>query len=132
MLELTRGRGRPRAWQGEGIVSTLRWWMRMPESLGKPRLVLVCLVLLGLIAAGGWLPLAGAAEGPAPGSAKRLPRMYDGAPPQIPHAVPGLEGLCLGCHLEGVQGAPIVPHPDRPSCRQCHISQDPAVAPLVK
>ena len=77
-------------------------------------------------------PMAFPAEGPAPGSGKRLPRMYDGAPPQIPHSIVGLEGACLGCHLEGVQGATIVPHPDRPSCRQCHVPQDPSVQPLVK
>jgi nitrate reductase cytochrome c-type subunit len=80
----------------------------------------------------GWVPLANAAEAPAPGSGKRLPRMYDGAPPQIPHSISGLEGACLGCHLEGLQGATIVPHPDRPSCQQCHVAQDPSVKPLVR
>ena len=77
-------------------------------------------------------PLAFPAEGPAPGSGKRLPRMYDGAPPQIPHSIAGLEGACLGCHLEGVQGATLTPHPDRPSCQQCHVPQDPSVMPVVK
>lgn len=80
----------------------------------------------------GWVPVVGAAEAPAPGTGKRLPRMYDGAPPQIPHSIAGLEGACLGCHLEGAQGATIVPHPDRPSCQQCHLAQDPSVKPLVK
>ena len=77
-------------------------------------------------------PSVEAAENPPPGSSKRLPRMYDGAPPQIPHSIAGLQGLCLGCHLEGVQGATIVPHPDRPNCLQCHVPQDPSVMPLVR
>ena len=77
-------------------------------------------------------PPAFSAEGPAPRGGKRLPRMYDGAPPQIPHSIVGLEGVCLGCHVEGVQGATITPHPDRPSCQQCHVPQDPSVQPLVK
>ena len=106
--------------------------IRTPESLRKTKLLLVSLTLLGLILVGGWIPAASGAEAPPPGSAKRLPRMYDGAPPQIPHSVAGLEGLCLGCHLEGAQGAPIVPHPDRPNCRQCHVTQDPTAKPLVK
>ncbi|MBI4839525.1 MAG: nitrate reductase cytochrome c-type subunit [candidate division NC10 bacterium] len=58
--------------------------------------------------------------------------MYDGAPPQIPHHIAGLQGLCLGCHLEGAQGATIVPHPDRPNCLQCHVPQDPSVKPMVR
>ena len=77
-------------------------------------------------------PTVEAAENPPPGSAKRLPRMYDGAPPQIPHSLAGLQGLCLGCHLEGAQGATLVPHPDRPNCLQCHVPQDPSVKPFVR
>jgi len=77
-------------------------------------------------------PIVEAAENPPPGSSKRLPRMYDGAPPQIPHTIAGLQGLCLGCHLEGAQGATIVPHPDRPNCLQCHVPQDPSLKPIVR
>lgn len=95
-------------------------------------LTLLTVMLFILSAPGGWILAAGAAEAPPPGEAKRLPRMYDGAPPQIPHSIAGLEGMCLGCHLEGAQGAPIVPHPDRPNCRQCHVTQDPSAKPLVK
>lgn len=113
-------------------MNTQRSRRRTPEPLGKTKRFLMSLTLLGLIVVGGWIPAAGGAEAQPPGSAKRLPRMYDGAPPQIPHSAMGLEGLCLGCHLEGVQGAPIVPHPDRPNCGQCHVSQDPSVKPLVK
>jgi len=113
-------------------MSTQRSRMRTREFLGKAKLFLGCLGVVGLIMAGDWIPAAGAAEAPAPGSAKRLPRMYDGAPPQIPHTDSGLEGLCLSCHLEGAQGAPIVPHPDRLSCLQCHVTQDPSVKPLMK
>jgi len=77
-------------------------------------------------------PALQAAENPPPGSSKRQPRMYDGAPPQIPHTIAGLQGLCLGCHLEGAQGATIVPHPDRPNCLQCHVPQDPSLKPIVR
>ena len=77
-------------------------------------------------------PAVEAAENPPPGSSKQLPRMYDGAPPQVPHSIVGLQGLCLGCHLEGAQGATLVPHPDRPNCLQCHVPQDPSVKPLVR
>jgi nitrate reductase cytochrome c-type subunit len=81
---------------------------------------------------GPWPPRVEGAENPPPGSSKRLPRMYDGAPPQIPHSIAGLQGLCLGCHLEGVQGATLVPHPDRPNCLQCHVPQDPSAKPFVR
>ena len=77
-------------------------------------------------------PAIEAADNPPPGGGKLLPRMYDGAPPQIPHSIAGLQGLCLGCHLEGVQGATLVPHPDRPNCLQCHIPQDPSAKPFVR
>ncbi len=97
------------------------------------------LVASALLGPGPWPPapnpqppIVEAAENPAPGSSKRLPRMYDGAPPQIPHTIAGLQGLCLGCHLEGAQGATIVPHPDRPNCLQCHVPQDPSAKPIVR
>ncbi len=57
-------------------------------------------------------------------------RAYNGAPPVIPHPVEKHKSLtgdsCLGCHREGGfvpkynAYAPIVPHPDKVSCRQCH------------
>ena len=78
---------------------------------------------------GPWPPTVDGAENPPPGSSKRLPRMYDGAPPQIPHSLAGLQGLCLGCHLEV---ATLVPHPDRPNCLQCHVPHDPSVKPFVR
>jgi nitrate reductase cytochrome c-type subunit len=112
-------------------VITQRPSLRMSDVFGRARRFVVCVGVFCVILGGG-IPLSGGADAPPPGSAKRLPRMYDGAPPQIPHSVVGLEGLCLGCHLEGAQGAPIVPHPDRPNCRQCHVTQDPTIKPLVK
>lgn len=99
-------------------------------SMNKLALVGLMLLVVGILSA--WVPTLDADEGPPPGSGKRLPRMYDGAPPQIPHGISGLEGACLGCHLDGASGAPIVPHPDRPSCLQCHVPQDPSVKPWVK
>lgn len=65
-----------------------------------------------------------------PGSGKLLPRAYEGAPPLIPHDIEGLEGACLTCHFEGAAGAPIVPHPDRLRCQQCHVTQDLTVKPF--
>jgi nitrate reductase cytochrome c-type subunit len=117
---------------GERIVKAKRFSKSRPDLIG---LVMAFVLVLGWLAPNlpdGGVPAANAAEAPAPGSGKRLPRMYDGAPPQIPHNIAGLEGACLGCHLEGAQGATIVPHPDRPTCQQCHVTQDPSVKPLVK
>ena len=61
-------------------------------------------------------------------------RAYDGAPPIIPHPIAGSETLtgdtCLGCHLHGgftpkfQAYAPIVPHPEKINCRQCHNPQE--------
>ena len=44
----------------------------------------------------------------APGTAKRLPRSYENAPPLIPHSIDGLvpitlkNNACLGCHMPSV------------------------------
>jgi nitrate reductase (cytochrome), electron transfer subunit len=57
-------------------------------------------------------------------------RAYPGAPPWIPHPVDDgdpLERGCLACHVDGgwvprfQAYAPVVPHPDFTSCRQCHV-----------
>jgi cytochrome c-type protein NapB len=53
-------------------------------------------------------------------------RAYPGAPPVIPHPVDD-EQKCLACHVDGgwvprfQAYAPVVPHPDFTSCRQCHV-----------
>ncbi|MCY4524079.1 MAG: hypothetical protein OXB84_05000 [Halobacteriovoraceae bacterium] len=57
-------------------------------------------------------------------------RAYNGAPPVIPHPVLKKNTLtgdtCLGCHLHGGftpkfnAYAPVTPHPEKTSCRQCH------------
>ena len=57
-------------------------------------------------------------------------RAYSGAPPIIPHPVLEEKTLtgedCLGCHKKGGfvpklhAYAPIVPHPEKLNCRQCH------------
>jgi cytochrome c-type protein NapB len=59
-------------------------------------------------------------------------RAYDGAPPWIPHVVSnGMtigDGDCLQCHQVGGYApaldayAPVSPHPDLPSCTQCHVA----------
>ena len=62
-------------------------------------------------------------------------RAYSGAPPFIPHPILRSKtltgGSCLSCHKSGGYTppfnayAPIVPHPEKQNCRQCHnpISQ---------
>ena len=57
-------------------------------------------------------------------------RAYSGAPPIIPHPILEKKTLtgedCLGCHKRGGfvpkfhAYAPIVPHPKKLNCRQCH------------
>ena len=58
-------------------------------------------------------------------------RQYPGSPPQIPHPVSeifGEEDDCLACHEHGgyaeemKRHAPITPHPEQSSCRQCHVT----------
>jgi nitrate reductase cytochrome c-type subunit len=71
------------------------------------------------------------AENAAAEQSQRLPRIYPGAPPFIPHDVEARKGLCLTCHETGVAGAPIVPHPTRdPVCLECHVGQDRTAKPF--
>ncbi len=52
-------------------------------------------------------------------------RMYEGAPPVMPHAVRNRD--CLDCHASGMitegKRAPITPHPQLVNCQQCHVPQ---------
>ena len=59
-------------------------------------------------------------------------RAYPGAPPVVPHAVEDAEAggkTCLACHASGGWAprfgayAPVVPHPELVSCRQCHVPE---------
>ena len=59
-------------------------------------------------------------------------RAYPGAPPIVPHAVDEREAggrACLACHGDGgwvprfEAYAPVTPHPEFLSCRQCHVPQ---------
>ena len=59
-------------------------------------------------------------------------RAFPGAPPVIPHRVEDAQTggtACLACHADGGftprfgAYAPVVPHPDLESCRQCHVPQ---------
>ena len=69
-------------------------------------------------------------------------RAYDGAPPRLPHGLSPAEyqsGRCGNCHLRGGFSprfgayAPVTPHPDWPSCLQCHLGTEPlmAIAPAL-
>jgi nitrate reductase (cytochrome), electron transfer subunit len=60
-------------------------------------------------------------------------RAFPGAPPVIPHPIGDagpLDGGCLACHRDGGwvphlgAYAPVVPHPELTSCRQCHVPQE--------
>jgi cytochrome c-type protein NapB len=58
-------------------------------------------------------------------------RLYDGAPPTIPHAIGSLgRERCLACHADGaalssdgLRPAPVTPHPNQINCIQCHVPQ---------
>ena len=60
-------------------------------------------------------------------------RAYNGAPPTIPHPLLTEKGIggksCLQCHENGgyvkqfKAYAPITPHPEFGSCKQCHVPQ---------
>lgn len=56
-------------------------------------------------------------------------RLFDGAPPTIPHEVGGLgRHDCLDCHAEGDavsdgRRATVTPHPELERCQQCHVSE---------
>ena len=49
-------------------------------------------------------------------------RYAEGTPPMIPHRIEvnGTGEYCLACHREGMNGAPVSPHPIRLDCTQCH------------
>jgi nitrate reductase (cytochrome), electron transfer subunit len=61
-------------------------------------------------------------------------RAYYGAPPYIPHAVDDEMNMgadnCLKCHENGgwvpkfEAYTPIVPHPEKINCRQCHVANN--------
>jgi len=46
----------------------------------------------------------------------------ESTPPMIPHRIKDTSDgrYCLGCHKEGIKGAPVTPHPERLSCTGCH------------
>ena len=60
-------------------------------------------------------------------------RAFPGAPPVIPHPIGDTghrDGGCLACHTDGGwvprfgAYAPVVPHPELTSCRECHVPQE--------
>lgn len=61
-------------------------------------------------------------------------RAYPGAPPVIPHEILDPQSFggkaCLSCHENGgyvpqfQAYAPVVPHPELISCRQCHVPEN--------
>lgn len=56
----------------------------------------------------------------------------DQLPPAIPHDLP-LRGNCLACHSGPAAVAEVrTSHPDRASCRQCHVQPDPGTDPFSR
>ncbi len=57
-------------------------------------------------------------------------RLFDGAPPTIPHDVAELgRHDCLSCHAEGDaiadgEAATVTPHPELERCGQCHVTTE--------
>jgi cytochrome c-type protein NapB len=61
-------------------------------------------------------------------------RAFHGAPPSIPHPVVNELNIgdksCLKCHQNGgyvtkyKAYAPVVPHPEKVNCRQCHVAEN--------
>ena len=48
-------------------------------------------------------------------------RFAEDTPPMVPHSIDDKTSeSCLACHREGLNGAPISPHPVRLDCTQCH------------
>lgn len=48
-------------------------------------------------------------------------RYAEDTPPMVPHRIDDkTSAACLGCHRDGLNGAPITPHPIRLDCTQCH------------
>ena len=98
------------------------------------RSALILLVLIGVAACGDgdWDPVPGS-DGALKASAevRASRRLYDGAPPVIPHE--NLGAACSSCHdsdgipVEGLGFAPASPHDDTGEsgltqrCRQCHV-----------
>ena len=50
-------------------------------------------------------------------------RYAEGQPPTIPHAFKDTAdgAYCLKCHMTGLNGAPLSPHPVRITCTECHV-----------
>ncbi|MCJ7630265.1 MAG: nitrate reductase cytochrome c-type subunit [Longimicrobiales bacterium] len=82
---------------------------------------------------GDWVPVPGSDDAvKSSGAVRAARRLYDGAPPVIPHAAFG--AACGACHdtkgisVEGVGYAPASPHDDTGEagatvrCRQCHVA----------
>ncbi|MBM3268804.1 MAG: hypothetical protein FJZ01_14280 [Candidatus Sericytochromatia bacterium] len=81
------------------------------------------LVLLAPALAGASPAVSGAGRDAATYQERRA---FPGAPPFYAHDLgPDLDldrETCLGCHESGADGAPVVPHPGLPDCRQCHVA----------
>ena len=49
-------------------------------------------------------------------------RLYNGAPPTVPHDIGKLHTDCVACHSGPKARAKVTDHPERVACRQCHVS----------
>jgi nitrate reductase cytochrome c-type subunit len=90
-------------------------------------------VVLGAMLALAIVPVASGVAQPASSTSKSpRARMYQGAPPTVPHDVEGRKAICQECHATGANDAPLAPHPTRTHfCIACHVPQDASAKPLV-
>ena len=81
------------------------------------RMLFRCLVSLACLTA---LVLPAVADEKADDYEKDA-RYAEGTPPMVPHRIDDkTSAACLVCHRDGVNGAPVTPHPVRLDCTQCH------------
>lgn len=108
--------------------------MRLEGVRRAAQVLLGTVTILGLSVCGGgeWELVPGSETAlKSSGSARAARRLYDGAPPVIPH--PEFGASCDSCHdgeglsVEGIGFAPASPHRDTGKapytirCRQCHV-----------
>ncbi len=98
--------------------------------MNRPLALLIALCTA--FAATGCEPASGAVPDVRAQAALRANRLFDGAPPVIPHLVGDLgRDDCLNCHLKGdatdTDGdgklAARTPHAELTNCRQCHVER---------
>ncbi len=120
-LQEVRGSG------GEGLMRRSGRWSKVPWPMAAALWVTAC-------GQGDWVPVPGSDDAvKSSGAVRAARRLYDGAPPVIPHADLSARPAAA-CHdtdgisVDGVGFAPASPHDDTGEasatirCRQCHVA----------